>query len=514
MTLTPSKYQTAIYDFIAFGEGNAIVEAVAGSGKTTTGVEATKRVPFGKSHIFLAFNKSIALELGKRGVNGKTFHSLCFSPVIRSRGQDKPHADKLKELMDQAVLNNEDPEITDEQRPMYYFLSASDRRIYGSFMTRLVGLARNSGVGTLSQDTPDVWRAIVEYHDLELDIEGAKIDRGIYLAMELFKWSNLSKLIDFDDMLYFAVRDGIALPKFDFVFVDEAQDTNAIQRAIIRKLMKPTSRLIAVGDPAQAIYGFRGADSNALNMLAMEFGCKSFPLSVSYRCPTSVVAFARNWSDKIEPSPTADEGAVHNVNTQWDIHDFSANDLVVCRTTKPLVKLCYQLLQARIPARMLGREIGVGLKVLIKKMNAPDLDTLDTKLKAYTEREYEKAIARGQNSRAEAIKDKTAAVLCLIEGLNEDNRSIFSLLNVIEVMFDERNEGVTLATVHKAKGLEKPKVFWLNSSQCPSKWARQPWQVQQEKNICYVAATRAMKTLVLIEDQGMPEANMSNWAEA
>lgn len=500
MTLVPSAYQSAIYDFVTFGEGNAIVEAVAGSGKTTTGVEAVKRIPAGKSHIFLAFNKSIALTLGKRGVNGKTFHSLCFSPVIRSRGQNEPRADKLKELMDQAVLNNEDPSITDEQRPLFYFLSAIDRRMYGSFMIRLVGLARNSGVGALVQDSRDVWQALVEYHDLELDTLGAKVDRGIDLAMQLLAWSNYSKLVDFDDMLYFAVRDGIALPKFDFVFVDEAQDTNTIQRALIRKIMKPTSRLIAVGDPAQAIYGFRGADSNAMSMLAMEFNCKTFPLSVSYRCPTSVVEFARRWSDKIEPSPTASAGAVYEAGTNWNVDDFSADDLVVCRTTKPLVKLCYQLLQARIPARMMGREIGVGLKVLVNKMNAGDLTLLETKLNAYTEREFEKAIGKGQNSRAEAIRDKTSAVLCLMEGLNEDNRSIAALLALIESLFDERNGGVTLATVHKAKGLERSKVFWLNSSQCPSKWARQPWQVKQEENICYVAATRAMETLVLIEE--------------
>ncbi|HEY3473413.1 MAG TPA: ATP-binding domain-containing protein, partial [Anaerolineales bacterium] len=57
------------------------------------------------------------------------------------------------------------------------------------------------------------------------------------------------------------------------------------------------------------------------------------------------------------------------------------------------------------------------------------------------------------------------------------------------------------STIHKAKGLEADKVFWLNSSKCPSPWARQPWQLQQEYNLCYVATTRAKTTLVLIEEK-------------
>jgi DNA helicase II / ATP-dependent DNA helicase PcrA len=62
----PSKYQKAIYSFIENGKGNAVVEAVAGSGKTTTIVEATSRIPPKDRAIFVAFNKSIATELSKK----------------------------------------------------------------------------------------------------------------------------------------------------------------------------------------------------------------------------------------------------------------------------------------------------------------------------------------------------------------------------------------------------------------------------------------------------------------
>src|SRR3546814_9596201 len=73
---------------------NAIVEAVAGSGKSTTIIEAMKKVR-GNS-IFLAFNKAIADELKAKGVNARTFHSLVFSPVMR---RSEEHTSELQSLM-------------------------------------------------------------------------------------------------------------------------------------------------------------------------------------------------------------------------------------------------------------------------------------------------------------------------------------------------------------------------------------------------------------------------------
>ncbi|MBN6046748.1 UvrD-helicase domain-containing protein, partial [Citrobacter sp. ku-bf4] len=125
-------------------------------------------------------------------------------------------------------------------------------------------------------------------------------------------------MVDFDDLLYLAVKDGISLPKFDFIFVDEAQDTNAIQRALLRKIMRKGSRIVAVGDPAQAIYGFRGADSESLNLIAEEFDAIKLPLSISYRCSTSVVSYAQQWVSHIQAAPGAKAGEVQELGTKWD----------------------------------------------------------------------------------------------------------------------------------------------------------------------------------------------------
>jgi superfamily I DNA/RNA helicase len=499
MANIPSIYQQGAYQFIENGTGNAVIIAVAGSGKTTTGVEMVKRIPAGLSHIFLAFNKPIATELSNRGINGRTFHSLCFSPVTRAKGTRNVESGKLRILIDDAVSNGENVALPEGHK--LPTLTRRDAQLYGNFITRLVGLARNSGIGCLCQNLPEVWQGLVDYHDLELDNDVATFERAIELAMTLLEWSNASALVDFDDLLYYAVKDGISLPKFDYVFVDEAQDTNAIQRAILRKIMKPSSRFVAVGDPAQAIYGFRGADSNSMGMIADEFGCTELPLTVTYRCPTAVVAYAQQWVSHIEAAPGAPEGSVEDLGDGWKHEQFDSTDLIVCRTSRPLIAMAYSFLRARIPARVMGKEIGEGLKSLVRKMNAKGIEGLVDKLDDYTTREYEKAIAKGQEAKAEAIRDKTDSILVLIEGLEENDRTIPALLRCIDDLFDTNRGGVTLATIHKSKGLEADRVFWLNASQCPAQWAKQPWQKQQEKNLCYVAATRAKKALVLIEEK-------------
>lgn len=475
---TWSEHQLNLFGNAAQGTGNVIVEAVAGSGKSTTGVEMVKRTR--GSHIYLAFNKPIATELVDRGVNGKTFHSLCFGVVLRHKGTSTVTDNKLFRLCDAN-------------------LTGDDCAMYGSFICKLVSLGRNAGVGCLVQESEQVWLDLVAHHDLELESEDADMGRALDLTSKLLAASNDSDMIDFDDMLYLAVKDGLVLPKFDNVFVDEAQDTNAIQRAILRKIMKPTSRLFAVGDPAQAIYGFRGADSDSLELLKQEFNCTNMPLTVTYRCAKSIVQFARKWVSHIEAAPGAPEGSVTTLS-KWDAGSFKVHDLVVCRTTAPVVSLAYKLLKARVPVRIQGKEIGAGLKALIKKMRATDIDGLVTRLDAYRVREVEIATAKQQDAKAEAINDKVDAVLYLVDALGEDERNLSALYAVIDTLFADAKNTVVLSTIHRAKGLEADRVFWLNSSKCPSKWAKQDWQKQQEMNLCYVAATRAKTELVLIEE--------------
>lgn len=482
-TRTWSTFQTSIFAFVESGTGNAIVEAVAGSGKSTTIIEAMKLVR--GASIFLAFNKSIADELKAKGVNARTFHSLTFGAVLRATGAGQPEPDKLKKLLREA---KEDGSISDY-----------DHKLYSSFAMRLVGLAKQVGMGFLTRDTFDAWMGICMHHDIEPESDAADLGTGIEWARKLLDWSNKDSRVDFDDMLYIAVRDRLSLPKFDFVFVDEAQDTNMIQREILRMIMRPTSRMIAVGDPAQAIYGFRGADARSLNLIAEEFNATTLPLSITYRCPQAVVTYAQQWVNHIQAADNAPEGAVNSFGNDWSPEDFSPNDLVVCRKTAPLISLAFKCIRYNVPAQVMGRDIGQGLKALIKKMNPRNIDDLGVKLTKFQEREVAKARKDEDDKRAEQIQDKVGSILFLIDALREDRRNLQGLEAGIDYLFKDKQNAVKLSTIHKAKGLEADTVWWLDRSECPSRWARQPWQQQEEIHLCYVAATRAKKVLNLIE---------------
>jgi DNA helicase-2/ATP-dependent DNA helicase PcrA len=478
-----SIYQNAIFTFLADTIRNLVVRAGAGSGKTTLLVEIVKRLA-GRT-IFLAFNKAIQVELERRGVFAKTFHGLVYSAVTRfysSMSRASVDANKVRNLV----------------RERY---SDADQRTYGTFVVKLVGLAKNSGMGFLMDDTEQNWDNLAAKHDLEIEDAKGNHATAIEMARAMLITSNeaarTNGLLDFDDLLFLAVKEGITLPTYDNVLVDEAQDTNAIQRAIIRKIMHDTSRLVAVGDPSQGIYGFRGADSDAMDLIKSEFDADELPLTVSYRCATAIVKHASQYG-VIEAAPGAVEGAVRYVKRDEKyIDQMQAADLVVCRLTKPLIELAYGLMMARKPAYMMGREIGEGLVNLIKKQQAKGILNLIAKLDESTTREIERAKAKGDDAKAERAEDRRDCIMFLIDTLPENERTIPELIRVIENLFRNKADAVVLATVHKAKGLESNRVFWMNYDYV-SKWARQPWQKQQEVNLRYVAATRAKSELVLI----------------
>lgn len=473
-----SDFQTSIFAYVRDETGNAIVEAVAGSGKSRTILEAMKLVK--GTTIFLAFNKAIAEELKAKGVNARTFHSLTFSPVMRFKNAQGPSFDKLHLLCKENM-------------------SRTDMILYGTFAKKVVGLAKQQGVGFLTPDTMETYQAICNHHNIEPESDNADFDTALEYAQLLLQWSNESPLVDFDDMLYWAVRDNINLPKFDVVFVDEAQDTNMIQREILKKIMHSGSRVIAVGDPKQAIYGFRGADAQSLQSIADEFNAVTLPLSISYRCPKAVVKYAQQWVSHIQAAPNAEEGLVKHHNLDWDPSIFLPDDLVVCRKSVPLLTLAFKCIRQNIPVQILGKEIGEGLKALIKKMNAKGLEQLTEKLQAYMMREVEKARKEDNEKKIEEITDKVGCIIFMIDGLREDRRDIASLEAGIDFLFKDKSKCVTLCTIHKSKGLEADRVFWLNRSECPATWARREWQQVEEINLCYVAATRAKRELHCIE---------------
>jgi len=502
---TASKHQAAIFDVMSNpNSGSRIVKSVAGSGKTTVIKNALRFFPAGTSVQGFAFNTEAAGNLKAalvevtaalgaahtKGMRMGTFHSVCYHALLRHLNVQasacKPQGNKCRDLLKRR-------------------LGEEEYELYSSFVLKLVGLAKGEGIGALVPDIEDRWYAIISHHGLYLDSGDATIERAVVIARKLLCYSSrvakTEKLIDFDDMLYLVVLWKLQLWQNDVVFVDEAQDTNPVRRAIAHLTLKTNGRLFAVGDPRQSIYGFTGASVDAMDLIAREFRTTELPLTVSYRCAQAVVAQARTWVDYIEASPHAPLGTVqHKVALKAALELLTDTDAILCRQTSPLVTLAYKLIAQGGAARVAGKEIGEGLINLVKLQHAKGVEALRTKLSEWCEREAARFTAKGEEARAEGVNDRVACIMVFIDNLPENDRTIPALIRRIAELFEDRGgRMLTLSTVHKAKGQEWNTVAILRPDLMPSQAARQEWQQEQEVNLMYVASTRAKTNLLYLD---------------
>lgn len=497
--ITLSDQQVAILDWVKNGKGNAIVEAVAGSGKTFTLVEAVKLM---RGWVFLgAYNAKMGAELkqktsGMNQVKAGTFHSAGYGALRFRYGNLTVEANKVRDIV--TGMGENDDEFV----------------VYGDFINKLVGLAKDAGVGFFNKiEDFTAWRELVDKHDLAEDLDAhLSVDVGIQYSMDVLKISNSNtKVVDFGDMIYLVLKNNIRMLQSDWVLIDEAQDTNPTRRALAKKMLKPGGRLIAVGDPRQAIFGFTGADSDALDLIREEFGTITLPLTNTFRCPKAVVRHANQWVDHIHAYDTNPEGEVLAAEYEETFGDkseytFTGDDAIICRLNAPLVEVAFKLIRRGVACRIEGRDIGVQLANLAGKWKVVRLDALRNRLKKYKEREVSKAMAAGKEQKAESIADRVDCLGVLVERAEEKRLDVGGLIEMIKDMFSDAQDRRTpknilvLSSVHKSKGMEWKRVFLLGRNvHMPSKYARQNWQMIQEENLIYVAVTRAMETLIEVD---------------
>jgi superfamily I DNA/RNA helicase len=492
-----SPQQQAFLDWCEKGSGSCVLEAVAGAGKTTTLIEGAKRIS-GQVAI-TAFNKKIADEikakLVKAGMDwkkaqGGTAHSFGFSAYRKAHPNVRVDEYKIRNMVDVLL-------------PLGHKYA-----IYKSAIQQLVSLARQCALGVVGKPINDLhtWLEMAEHYDVfdedESPIPVEEKAEVIGLAQGVLRQSiDTLDVIDFDDMIYMPLYHRVRFWQFDVVMVDEAQDTNAARRALVRAMVKRGGRVVAVGDRHQAIYGFTGADADALDLIAKDFNCIDLPLTVSYRCPQLVVKFAQRWVSHIQAADTAPEGAVSDVKMEDFLkrNDLNGDASVLSRTNKPLVSLAFRLIRQRTPCRIEGRDVANRIKKLIQRWKVKSLDALETKLEAYLARETTKLLAAKKESKLAEIEDAVETVRIIVDQCRlEKKNNVKDAVDYVDSMFGDNVSGVlTLSSIHKAKGREWERVFWLDrAGTCPNKWARQAWQQQQEKNLMYVAATRAKSELI------------------
>lgn len=496
MTFNPSPYQQSFFDWVSNERGNAVLKAVAGSGKTTTIVHATKLM---HDSIFIgAYNKKMADEISERvagmpNVKASTFHSAGFGALMFAF---KKQGFALK-LDERKVSNIVEKMISNEQ---LFHLGRARGTI-----AKIVSMAKNRGFGVRglpSIDDREAWLNMVSQFDLDSDLP-EEYDLGDILDVcrEVLVRSNMDlNVIDYDDMVYLPLQRNLKLRQYNWVLIDEAQDTNPTRREMAARMLMPVyGRLVAVGDDHQAIFGFTGADNDALQQIIDRFNCKSLPLSVTYRCPKKVVEHARQWVSHIEAHDSAPEGEVNEIEFEELIGLVSQKDAIICRYNKYLVALAFKLIRAGIPAKIEGRAIGEGLIRLCDKWKVRSLTALFDKLEAYKTREVEKALAQKKEDKADRLIDQIETMFVLIDRAEEQKLDVVGLKDMIRQMFADEvtSKGIlTLCSCHRSKGMEWDRVFLLGRKEfMPSRMAKQAWQLEQEVNLMYVSVTRAKKVL-------------------
>jgi DNA helicase-2/ATP-dependent DNA helicase PcrA len=463
-----SDYQKDIFKDIAKGTDHTVVIARAGSGKTSTIVEGFKYIPKGKKTLMVAFNKSIADELKQRApsyVDVMTLHSLGYRAIRQTFGNVMLENEKAMTLA--STLIGDDYDLWELKQSV----------------CKCASLCKGFLVDSPKKIGELIDRFGIETFDLPID----KFTEHTIKLLGMCKAQK--QIVDFDDMIWFPFVYRLNVGKFDVVFVDEAQDLNAAQMAMVLSAVKPDGRIIAVGDPAQAIYLFRGADSDSIPNFIHKLKAKTLPLSVTYRCPKSIVKLAQEIVPDIEAAAGAAEGTISEINNYDLLKMVRPGDFVLSRTNAPLIKYCLALLKAGVPANIQGRDIGANLLYFIKKSKAKTIPEFTKYVTEWKEMEIKRLLFEKRD--ITIVSDKAECLLNLSEGI----LTIKDLKATIEELFKDGDDSskVIFSTTHKAKGLERDRVFLLADT-----YGYGPGVVGEEANLYYVAVTRAKSELYLV----------------
>ena len=491
--MEPSEYQKDIYEFVKQGRGNLVVQATAGSGKTTVLVELSKMIST-NSVLFVAFNKHIVSELEKRlpiNYKVKTSHSIGYKALFGWKHKKY------------NIVNNKYWKICCEKAKDILGSSPSkDQPTVFSLASQLEKVSNFSRMNLINPKNMTAVMEMIKEFNLEVSEYQTVLNFLPYIIEEGNMQAEYAAKIDFTDMLYLPMHYDLPITQYEFVLADEIQDFNECQVRLLSKCLGNGGRFIGVGDPNQGIYSFAGAGSESIQKITEAMEAKELPLSICYRCPRSHIKLAKKIVPTIESAPDAEDGVIEKVNKKELALHIREGDLVLCRTTAPLVSLCIELIAYRIPARVKGRDVGKQLTAVVEEISQVyPWERFGTGLEAYHSNQQLKLQQRDNNEQAlEALADRVSSIQVCYEMFKAS--SYQSMTAEIEAIFSDERSSVWLSTVHRAKGLESDRVFILKPEKLPFIWKNQSAkELAQEFNVKFVALTRAKKELYFVVEE-------------
>lgn len=322
--------------------------------------------------------------------------------------------------------------------------------------------------------------------------------------------------VTFADMEYFTViRNWPIRYKYMWIIADEAQDMSPLDRALIQKYRyarkdKYLGKVIVIGDPAQAIYMFRGADWNGFyNSKSFWFIGKdsSLTLSVSHRVPKCVARLAEQYKPGYQAADSNAEGEAAHINLDDLVALVKPGDALISRTKAELIQYWRRLVIAGIPARIKSDDLIEPILAMMEKVTKLEgfrWSSVNDYVRKHGEIEQMKLEGKPRTGeRIKNLRDQIELLCYLTDAFPAPSADQW--MELIRTKLDPNQqpsgEAVMITTAHSCKGLEFPRVFIITPDKFPLIFDDQTQEeLGQEYNLKYVAITRAKEALYYVRD--------------